>query len=213
ETGCEPRDCLAELVDAIGSDQVVTGRVTRLGGTTAIALRVIDLRERSLLASSTRQLTASHGEGILAAIGPMVDELFPSFALRRGESSGVAPALQERWDPKPLSPTLFWTGVAVTAARAAVATGFGLQAVSKRNDFDDLVASSSLENPASGTEVVAAEEDYENARDLSNIFWITTGVTAVGTAVIGLMTDFGDDASIGVVPLENGVAASAGFRF
>ncbi|MEL6547456.1 MAG: hypothetical protein AAFQ82_22725, partial [Myxococcota bacterium] len=49
ESGCDPRDCLARLVDSIGSDLVVTGRITRLGDSTAIALRVVDLRERSVV--------------------------------------------------------------------------------------------------------------------------------------------------------------------
>lgn len=213
ETGCEPKDCLAQLVDAIGSDQVVTGRITRLGDTTAVALRVVDLRERSVVATSTRQLALSKGGGVLAAIGPMVAELFPAHAVRTGTETGVTRSLQERWDPSPVSPAVFYSGIAVTAATAAVGIAFGLRAIAARNDFEFAASNSSPENPANGAEIVALEDDFNRARTLSNTFFAASAASAVVTTTLFFFTDFGEDPVLTLSPTEEGFQVGASLRF
>ena len=213
EIGCDPRDCLAKLVDALGSDWVVTGRVTRLGDTTAVALRVVDLRERAVIMSATRQLTMSQGEGVLAVVGPMVEEMFAAHPVRSGASSGVTMDLQERWEPAPLSPVAFYTGLAATVVTAAAGTAFGIRALQKRNEFDDAVENTSASNPANGEELSAIEDSFRSARNTSNLFFAATAVSAITTTTLFFFTDFGDDPVLTITPTQGGVAAAATLRF
>lgn len=213
-SGCEPRDCLAGLVDAIGTDHVITGRVARLGSTTAITLRLINLRESELVTSSVRQLTKSEGQGILAALGPMVAELLPQLDLGAGYSSGVSEQLRERWEPAPLSPTPFYVSLASTAVFAGVATGFALSAQSTKRELEDLIVNSSPENPASGAETVQLEDDFDASKNAANLFWVATAAGAVTTSVLFFLTDFEGDESVYLTPMPSGgISAGATFRF
>ncbi len=213
ELGCEPKDCLAQLVDAIGSDVVVTGRITRLGTTTAIALRVVDLRERAVVASSTRQLALSKGEGVLAALGPMVEELFEAHPVRSGASTGVTRTLQERWEPAPVPQAVFFSGLAITVATAAAGVAFGVRAVQKRNDFEATAANSSPENPANGIELIELEDQFETARNISNAFFAASAASAVITTTLFFFTDFGEDPVLTVGPTSQGLQVGATLRF
>ncbi|HEY4220322.1 MAG TPA: hypothetical protein VGO62_03250, partial [Myxococcota bacterium] len=119
--GCSDASCIAEIAEALGVDGVVIGNLAVVGDGITIGLKHIDQHSATTLGQSTRRLNGSDPADVLAALGPMVQELFPDVPLKPGLSRGVAPEVSLRIHPPPLQPWVFWSLGGVSAA--AVATG------------------------------------------------------------------------------------------
>lgn len=87
-----------------------------------------------------------------------------------------------------LSPAFFWTGVGLSLASAATGAVFGGLAISARSDVDQRLASSS---PSVRFSVTAEDQQsIANRALLADVFFISAGALAIGTTVLGLLTDF-----------------------
>ncbi|MEO1483828.1 MAG: hypothetical protein AAFU77_17095, partial [Myxococcota bacterium] len=189
--GCEDNsECLAEIAGALGVDQLVTGKLSKVDDGTAIVMRRIDQNRATVIDTFEQRLTEGSGEEFLASVGPGIEKLFPDYELRDGTERGVPKEMALRLNPPPVPTWGFYSVAGAALASAAVAGGFGLAARDAQGDFDQALANSSVENPASGPDVVALEDDFERNRDLSNVFWVTTGVFAVAAGVIYFFTDW-----------------------
>ena len=111
-----------------------------------------------------------------------------------------------------LEPTVFWGGVGVTAGVAVVGFGLAGRAMALRNDADAL-------DPLDAPGRREARDDVHRASVVADVLFGTAGALAVGTVVIGLMTDFGDEgasaSTVVVMPfrMQDGVGLSATGRF
>jgi hypothetical protein len=111
-----------------------------------------------------------------------------------------------------LEPTVFWGGVGVTAGVAVVGFGLAGRAMALRNDADAL-------DPLDAPGRREARDDVHRASVVADVLFGTAGALAVGTVVIGLMTDFGDEdasaSTVVVMPvrMQDGFGLSATGRF
>lgn len=85
-----------------------------------------------------------------------------------------------------IAPTLFYSGLGLTGATAAVGLGFGVRALILRNDQRAV-------NPLAFDEMARIREDAKRTARLADVFFLTAGVFAVGTLVVYFLTDFSDE--------------------
>ncbi|MBM4281192.1 MAG: hypothetical protein FJ137_10705 [Deltaproteobacteria bacterium] len=193
--GCSDDGCLAEIVDALGADVLLTGGLSSLGDERVFALRRLTTTDATATASETLRLRPAGGDEFLAAVGPVVERLFADHPLRAGEQQGVDPRLALRMNPPPLpaGATLAVASLAVTAGATAAVTGWATAVAQER--YED-----------AGAAAVAAGKDGFPGRELATIrddgvVWATTtnallgGTLALGVGA-GVMAGFTDWAAL-----------------
>ncbi len=114
--GCTDARCASEVGSAVGADELVSGRIGKVGDTYVLELKRIDVRAGTVLASSAR-LIRGEQDALVDATNGMLDELFPGT-----RSLSRVRAIEAGWEPRLLrSRTAAWTGA--TAGVALVAAG------------------------------------------------------------------------------------------
>lgn len=83
--------CMAELGGALGADEIVAGRLGRLGDTYVLELRRVEVAQARSLGSATR--TVRRADAIASAVVALVAELFgaPAAGGAAGAAAGLAP--------------------------------------------------------------------------------------------------------------------------
>lgn len=83
--------CMAELGGALGADEIVAGRLGRLGETYVLELRRVEVAQARSLGSATR--TVRRADAIASAVVALVGELFagPADAAAGGAGAGPGP--------------------------------------------------------------------------------------------------------------------------
>lgn len=122
--GCTDASCLAEIAEALGVDGIIIGSVAIVGDGTTFGLKHIDQGTATTLGQATRRIEGIDPANVLAAVGPVVQELFPDLPLKPGATRGVPEQTALRIHPPPLSPVVFWS--LLGGAGAAVVVGGGL---------------------------------------------------------------------------------------
>ncbi|MEL6548002.1 MAG: hypothetical protein AAFQ82_25475, partial [Myxococcota bacterium] len=107
----------------------------------------------------------------------------------------------------------FYVGSAVTVAAVVTGSIFGLRAISKRDEFNQAVEDSSQESPADGARLQVLEDDFRDARNLSNGFFAAGALSAIATGTLYFFTDFDDEPVLSVSPIDQGVSVSTTLRF
>jgi hypothetical protein len=188
--GCESNEaCLAEIGGALGVDDLVTGKLSAAADSHVIVLRRIDQQRATVLGTVSRRLAPESGQEFLAAIGPAIEELFADRTLKPGVERGVAQQVALRLDPPPLPR---WSFFAVAGGAAAAAVGGGVFAMLQRNaqsDYDAMAEQSRID-PLAGETLVAKGEAMDRYAGRAKVLWITTGVLAAASAVMGLFVDW-----------------------
>ena len=118
--GCLDDSCLAEIAEALGVDGIIIGSVAIVGDGTTFGLKHIDQGTATTLGQSTRRIEGTDPANVLAAVGPVVAELFPDLPLKPGTTRGVPPQMALRIHPPPLSPVVFWSLLGSSGAAALV---------------------------------------------------------------------------------------------
>ncbi len=198
--GCEDNEsCLAEIAGALGVDELVSGKLSKVDEGTTFILRRIDQRRAKVAGVVNKRLTAGSGEEFLAAIGPAVEELFPERQLKPGAERGVPKEVALRLNPPPL-PMWATIGVGGAAVAAGAAAGFfGLLTMESQSSYDDFAAKG-LKSTIDGSELKKLENRLEGNALKTNIFLGTAGVLAIGAGIMALFTDwygYGAQASAG----------------
>ena len=184
--------CLAELAGAIGVDELVSGKLTKVDDGTAILLRRIDQKHSAVKGTFSERLKASSGQEFLATIGPAVAQLYASYPLRAGATRGVAKEVARRLDPPPLPKWLDITLGGVTVATAATGATFGVLALGSQNDFHAAVVratpttSDPAPAPASGTALKSYQSTGQQRAVIADGLLIGAGGLAVVTIVVAL---------------------------
>jgi hypothetical protein len=166
--GCTDTRCFVELGGAVGADELVSGRIGRVGDTYVLELKRIDVRNARVLASSAR-LIRGEQDALVDATDGMLDELFPGT-----RSFGRVKAISTGWEPRFLrSRTVAWTS-AVAGVAALGAGGFGAWwswDVSRTHHTDQ-----SLQNPGDRT---VTRADLDRAKRVNAMSWAGVGVGAL----------------------------------
>lgn len=91
---CADASCLAEIGGALGVDQMVTGSLSKLGGSQVIVLRVVDVRHARVLRDVNRRIQDPKADAILDVLPAMIVELYPNDAPQPAPAAAVTPPAQ-----------------------------------------------------------------------------------------------------------------------
>lgn len=188
--GCsEDESCLADIAGSLGVDELVTGNIARVGDEHVIGLRRIDQKNAGVLGNVSKRLVATNGEELLAALGPVIAELYADRPLKKGATRGVPAEVALSLNPPPLDPwvssTLF-VGAGVVAAVAVGALGAYLLATFVHTSMlTEAETSPQVWSTISGVRTVA------NVSAVSAWLLVGTGVVLGGSGgVLALFTDW-----------------------
>jgi hypothetical protein len=171
--GCDDDDagCLVELSDALGVDEILVGSITPVGEQRVFALRRVDRKKGAAVKSASRHLVPRGGEELLAAVGPLVEELYGDFPLREGETAGVPKELALQLNPPPIPAVATWSTLGAGGAVALLAGGAAVWSALEYGAAAELTSASRDETiPAA-----LATQRYDNA--------VSAGYVAQGLGV------------------------------
>lgn len=191
--GCEADDsCLAEIAGALGVDDLVTGKLSKVGDNHVMLVRRINQREAKVVAVFNKRLKAGSGQEFLLSIGPAVEELFPDRQVRAGLSRGVPDEVALRLDPPPLPTYAFWSVAGGAAAAAAVGGVFGVLSEISQSAFGALLPAEgeTQADPVPGAELMRHYNDARMRADVANVAFGTAGALAIAAGVMFLFTDW-----------------------
>src|SRR6185295_1822879 len=124
--GCsEDTSCMAELVDALAADDLISLRVTTVGQSVTFAVQRLDAKRAKVAGAFTRQVPRGSGEELLALIGPAVQTMFPERGLLKGKTRGVDKDVARKLNPPPLPRWVFFATAGTGAAAGAGGAAFG----------------------------------------------------------------------------------------
>lgn len=189
--GCseDSSSCLADLAGALGVDDLVTGKLARIDNSNVLTLRRIDQKRAEVAGVVNKHLQAGSGQEFLAAVGPSIQELYPSRELKPGYVRGVSKDVALRLDPPPVPVwvTLTMGGV---AAGTAVAGGItGVLALTSQAAYRDYAALGKSQ-VISGATLVRKGNEAQTRATVADVLFISAGVIAIATGVIALFTDW-----------------------
>jgi hypothetical protein len=94
-------------------------------------------------------------------------------------------------DRAPLSPAIFWTGLALTVVVGGIATWSGLDTLTARDEYEEMPT-------------LERYEDGTSLETRTNILIVAAGVLGVGTVIAAMFTDFGGEAGTSQESLAGG---------
>lgn len=186
--GCSDTDCLSEIADALGSDELIAVRMGRVGSEHQLSVRVVS----SMGAAArdvTRRVEARDGEEFFAMLVEVVDGLYPDRATRPGMKRGVDREVARRLSPPPLSPWVFWTstGVAVAGLATGVASG---SAVGLLVDANQRQLDQSVDVVVQGSTLMLNQRRAELLAVVANVGYGVAAASALATVGTFFLTDF-----------------------
>lgn len=154
--GCSSTGCDAELADALGAPELLTGQVSRLGDSWVLTMSRLAREELTVLARHQVTRQGAAGDVLLAAVPELLDALF-----------GAAPGP---------SPVVVGGGIGAGLGVATAGIGGVLYFISRRAYDDGLAALP--DNPQKAFE---ARRDYEPMHNVG----VAMAAAGAGIAVIG----------------------------
>ncbi len=204
--GCTGVGCTAEIGGALGVDELVDGRIGKVGQTYVLELRRLDVKGAKTLGSAARMVRGEEDE-LVKAVQGMLDELFPG-TRGAGKVKSIAP--YSGWEPGFLRGRgAAWTG---TAAGAALVVAGGVGAWWSYGVYSDYKDQQSNRLTATVTRAQA-----DRAKLVSPLAWSGAAVGAV-VAAWGTWRLFHpeaglDSGTISLAPLPGGAALALGGTF
>lgn len=187
--GCADESCLAEIADALGVDTLITGSIAVVGEETVIGLRRIDQRAASTTARLNRRLQRADGTEVLAAIGPLVEEMYPDLPLLPGQTRGVSDVVALRLNPPPVP---VWLTASTFGASALLVVGgsvAGALTLAKQGEVEAIIAA----GQAAPVDAKSVKDGIASGQGLALATNVLLGAglaVAVGSAVLVPMTDW-----------------------
>ena len=189
--GCVDDSCLAEVADALGVDVLVTGSLSTLGAERVIVVRRLSTTDATAAATATRNLVPAEGEEFLAAVGPVVAQLFADHPLQAGRARGVDQRIALLLNPPPLP---IWTTVAVAAGAFVAGAGAAVTATALSARQDEFHRRQSeakaLDRELAGAQLVAVRNDGVALATSTNVLVGAALVLGVAGAVMAPWTDW-----------------------
>ncbi len=215
--GCGSAECFAEIGGALGAEELVSGRLGKVGKTYVLELRITDVKKARAVASAVRTVKGEE-DALLEAIRDAVAEMYAAGAK---PSLAAAPPAAAPAAPAPTS-----TAISTTAAPADwpsrtgswlltvgggvlfLASGVGLAAAAKvGSDYDAQQAGT----PGTAT---VTRADADRAKKLYVGSWI--GLAAGGALTtwgIYRLVKYPATPALSVAPLPGGAAVALGGSF
>lgn len=194
--GCDQGACMEELALALGADELVVTRLARVGGEHVLSVRRLDVQHPDLARAYEKRFVARDGEEYLAAVGAVVEELWPDRPLARGATRGVDKEVARRLHPPPLGPGAF-VGVATATAALAASGGAAALVSSIAHERAQALVDASTAGTVAGHDVVELHEQATAAAWAANVLLVAAGVGTVATGVAFFLTDFDGAGAIG----------------
>jgi hypothetical protein len=202
--GCTDARCATEVGGAVGADELVSGRIGKVGDTYVLELKRIDVRGGKVLGSSAR-LIRGQQDALVEATSGMLDELFPGT-----RSLSRVRAIDAGWEPRFLrSRTAAWTGAVAGVALLGLGSAgvWWSYDVSRRHATDQ-----SVQNPADRS---VTRADADRARSVNAAAWAGAGVGAVLAAWGGYRLLHPDSLGprVAAAPVPGGAVVALGGSF
>jgi hypothetical protein len=202
--GCEDEGCMAEIGGALGVDELISGKIGKVGRTIVIELRRTDVRASKTVSSAVRTVRGEE-DAVITGLQEMAGELYP------GTVSGAIKSVEQRregWEPgflagKPGA----WIGAGVGVV-LVIGGGVMLKgALDVGNDYK-----AQQDKPATAATVTRADADAAKTK-----YYASLAAMGVG-AVIGSWGTYRifhlrEPAAIAVLPVPGGLAVSFGGSF
>jgi hypothetical protein len=203
--GCEDEGCMAEIGGALGVDELISGKLGKVGRTFVVELRRTDVRAARTLASAVRTVQGQE-DALIAGLQEMAGELYPGTV-----SAGKVKAIEARsegWEPGFLSNrAAAWIGAGLGAAALI---GGGVVAKQAWDVGQDYKAQQDL--PATAATVTRA--DASTAKTKYTVGWSLVGAGAlIGGWGTYRIFHLRGQAGVAVVPIPGGGAVSMGGSF
>jgi hypothetical protein len=201
--GCEDEGCMAEIGGALGVDEMISGKMGKVGRTLVIEVRRTAVRESRTLASAVRTVRGEE-DAIIRGLQEMAGELYPGTVsgggIRELEGSG--------WEPGFLSGKVAaWVGAGLGAA---LVIGGGVAIVDARavaNDYEDQQGGDAIDATVTRDDADAAKTKYV-------VGWSVAGVGAViGGWGVYRIVHLREAPPVAVVPVPGGAAVTFGGSF
>lgn len=194
--GCDGGDsCVGEIADALGADELVVSRLSRVGGEHILSVRRLNATNPGATRGFERRFKATDGEEFLSAVGPVVEELWPERPLHSGATRGVATEVARRLNPPPLSPTWFVTSSVVTGVGLAGGLGAGALAL-VLHDGNQQTLNSSVDREIDGPALVQSNARAQTAALAAQVGFAVAAVGGVTSVVVFFLTDFAGVADV-----------------
>jgi len=212
--GCTQDDaCLLEVAAALGVAELLSSEIAVDGGDYALSVRRLGSRSGKALGATTRRLPRGNGQGLLDAVGPAIQALYPDRPLKPGLVRGADAALGRWLNPPPLPRWIFATTAIAAGVSLAGGAAYGLAASGAHKDWQQLVDLSQTQ-PVSGAQLQATQARYDSYAHTSTVLIGAGAVLGVAAVVEAFFTDWrGDRAQLLVTPVSQGVVVSASGRF
>lgn len=171
--GCTDANCLAEIGGALGVDELVSGRLGKVGRTYVLEIRRTDVRKARVVGSAARTVRGDE-DALLEAIQGTLDELYP------GSRPGTA-AVKEvgRAPAQAGGPSFFKTplGAGIVGVLGLAAAGAGTYGVIHALDVHS-------QYEAQQSNRATATVTRDQADRMKVVFPISIGGIAVGAAAM-----------------------------
>lgn len=193
--GCDDEatsECMAELANALGAEEVLATAITRLGSSFTVDARRINA-QKGTARSATRQVEFRTGEEVLAVVGPLFKELFPDRMLKPGATRGVDKSIARRVNPPPVSRPAFFTAAGATVVAGAAGAVFGLLAADSHAQYLRRAEGARSGDPVRYEELATLREQTQSRAATANALFVATGALAAGTIAAAFLTDWDGD--------------------
>lgn len=182
--GCDEDSCLAEIGGALGVDLLLAGSMDKVGETTLISLKLINIRTAEVTRRESGRLRGATEEDAIDAVAILFRQLFK-------------PELKAQ-EPKRL-----WTWVATGAAGALAVTGAVLVGVGYADDAEaQRLADGSTSTSTYYSEVTKIEEKSRSEKIAGGVILGVGGAAAV-TALLLYFFEV-EEPALAVAPVLSG---------
>ena len=189
QAGCDDVTCLAEIGGALGVDDLLTGRLSKIGDGHVMVLRRIDQSHAQTVSVFDKRLVAGDGEEFLAAVGPAIATTFAEQPLRPGATRGVADEVALRLHPPPLPQWSVYLAAGGTLAALAGGSVFGVLARAAKQDYDAYAADSTTQL-VNGRTLADKRAAVQGNALKANVFLVSAGALLLTTGIMSLFTDW-----------------------
>lgn len=124
--GCDAESCAAEIADALGAPQIVTGKLSRLGSTWILSLTRLERGSLLVLARESVEKQGSSPEVLVGEVPKLVAAVFTDGAAADSDVANERGQQNARNDDGGVSGLVVGGGVGLGAGLVAAAGGAGL---------------------------------------------------------------------------------------
>lgn len=176
--GCSSdSSCLAELAGALGADLLVTGSVSKIGGSTLLSLRMTDLKSLKVMRRATDTFAGGDDQAI-AFVAWMARKLMSDDAEKVGPKPvPVAASAAARETRGTIWGGLAWTGVVVTSVAGLVTGGLAASMLVVSDQLRALKSKTAFVERQDAEDLESVGEGLADGANLG--LYVTAGLAAI----------------------------------